>query len=125
MHVVCGVGHGDIKGDNIMFNDDLTLAFIDFGHSEVLGTLIRERIGSPKYQAPEVLRSLPQFKIDKADIYALSSTLFTILFLNFPFNKTSEFSNFNFSYDKFDSTHKSEFFEKHYGNFPAGKERHP
>jgi serine/threonine protein kinase len=73
------VAHGDIKPDNIMFAEDLSLKFIDLGHAALMGTNMKRAIGTPDYKAPEVSRYFP-FLIDKTDIFSLACTLFTIMF---------------------------------------------
>jgi serine/threonine protein kinase len=87
LHTVEGVAHGENKPDNIMFTDAKGLALIDFGQAEKLGTVLNHKIGSPSYQAPEVLLNKPNYVIDQADIYDLGCTLFTVLFLDFPFGE--------------------------------------
>ena len=123
LHTVQGVAHGDIKPDNIMFTDAKGLALIDFGHAEHLGTVLKHKVGSPSYQAPEVLLRRPNYVIDQADIYALGCTLFTVLFLDFPLGKKFDKNDFYFLHDEEDT--KKRFFEEHYAYFPEGKERHP
>jgi serine/threonine protein kinase len=40
------VAHGDIKPDNVMFNELLGLTFIDLGHANPLGTKQNDNIGT-------------------------------------------------------------------------------
>ncbi len=80
------VAHGDLKAENVLLSDDNRLVLIDFGHSEKINAKIAHVIGTHGYQAPEVL-SFAQYGIEQADIYALSVTLFTILFQDVPFGK--------------------------------------
>ena len=107
-----------------MFTDAKGLALIDFGHAEDLGSVLSHKVGTPKYQAPEVLLKSPNYVIDQADIYALGCTLFTVMFLDFPLGEKFSINDFYFLHDEEDT--KNRFFEKHYERFHAeGKERHP
>ena len=106
-----------------MFTDAKGLALIDFGHAELLGTVLNHKVGSPSYQAPEILLTSPNYVIDRADIYALGCTLFTVLFLDFPLGKKFSKNDFYFLHGEEEA--KERFFEEHYRYFPEGKERHP
>jgi len=106
-----------------MFTDAKGLALIDFGHAELLGTVLNHKVGSPSYQAPEILLTSPNYVIDQADIYALGCTLFTVLFLDFPLGKKFSKNDFYFLHGEEEA--KERFFEEHYRYFPEGKERHP
>jgi serine/threonine protein kinase len=106
-----------------MFTDAKGLALIDFGHAELLGTVLNHKVGSPSYQAPEILLTRPNYVIDQADIYALGCTLFTVLFLDFPLGKKFSKNDFYFLHGEEEA--KERFFEEHYRYFPEGKERQP
>lgn len=79
MHTVANVAHGDIKPDNVMFNELLGLTFIDLGHANPLGTKQNDNIGTDIYRAPEI-KAGRRYKIDSTDIYSLACTMFTIMF---------------------------------------------
>ena len=79
LHKVNGFAHGDLKPDNLVLNDENRLVAIDFGHSEKISATIDHEVGTPGYRAPEV-SDYSEFSIERADIYALSVSLFIILF---------------------------------------------
>jgi len=75
--------HLDIKPDNVVFNDDLTLSLIDFAHSEDLNAKVNHPVGTKKLLAPEVRQNMKDgssFDAEKADIFALGISLFMIMF---------------------------------------------
>lgn len=47
LHFNLGMAHMDLKPDNIIIKDDLTLALIDFGHSQPFNEMVSENIGTP------------------------------------------------------------------------------
>ncbi len=89
LHRVDQVGHGDLKPENLVLSDTNRLVLIDFGHTEKIDAQIAHSIGTDGYQAPEVLMGKP-YSIEQADIYALSVTLFIILFQDVPFGKVDQ-----------------------------------
>ena len=48
-----GYAHVDIKPDNFIINDDLTIALIDFGYVQPINKSIDFISGTKKYLAPE------------------------------------------------------------------------
>jgi len=54
LHNVNGLAHLDIKPDNIVINDDLTLAFIDFGHTNSIDQTLDSAVGTDSYMPSEV-----------------------------------------------------------------------
>ena len=55
LHTVDKIAHGDLKPENIMFGEDLSLQLIDLGQAAPMGTIILRRlIATPGYRAPEV-----------------------------------------------------------------------
>ena len=54
MHNVNGLAHLDIKPDNIVINDDFTLGFIDFGHTNCVDAELDIIVGTDSYMPPEV-----------------------------------------------------------------------
>jgi serine/threonine protein kinase len=54
LHNVNGLAHLDIKPDNIIVNDDFSLSFIDFGHTNYVNADLDFRVGTDSYMSPEV-----------------------------------------------------------------------
>lgn len=73
-----------MKPDNLVLSDDYKLVAIDFGHTEKVSAKIAHTVGTRGYKGPEVVPYRP-FSIERSDIYALSVTLFTIMFQDTPF----------------------------------------
>ena len=85
------MGYGELNPIKFKFNDDCLLDLIGFGQAIPLGTLLdeNEKIGTLNYQAPEILTE-GKYLIDKADIYALTCTLITILFFRTVFEYSAK-----------------------------------
>ena len=94
LHQVDKMAHGDVKPDNTMITHDYRLVLIDFGHSEKVKKLIKHRIGTPAYRGPEVPDATcdesEYYAVERAELYALGCTLFTIMFQNIPFKNVGE-----------------------------------
>ena len=77
-----------------MITHDYRLVLIDFGHSEKVKKLIKHRIGTPAYRGPEVPDETcdenEYYAVERAELYALGCTLFTIMFQNIPFKNEGE-----------------------------------
>lgn len=56
MHRKLAFSHNDIKPDNFVFRDDLTLAVIDFGHTSAARRPKWNYAGTDCYNPPELLR---------------------------------------------------------------------
>lgn len=54
MHNVNNLAHLDLKPDNLVITDDLTLAFIDFGHTNRKTAMLDCIVGTDSYMPPEV-----------------------------------------------------------------------
>lgn len=54
LHNVNNLAHLELKPDNFVFNDDLTLALIDFGHASKANEPICQKVGTKAYLPPEV-----------------------------------------------------------------------
>jgi serine/threonine protein kinase len=106
-----GVAHRDIKLDNIMLGERLTLKLIDFGF--VTSTKSEKKsesiVGTIGYMAPELLCNLP-YDAKKVDIFAMGVLLFTMYTGHPPFNSATRTDPFYFKYfvlnpDKFWALH--------------------
>lgn len=80
--------HGDLKLSNIMFGDesDDSLRVIDFGLSQYRldgSPPLTEMVGTPNYQAPEVVSGSYSFE---ADLWSLGVVLFVMVFGFNPFD---------------------------------------
>jgi len=84
------VAHRDIKVENILLDDDLSVSLCDFGfalrfHAGVKST---EWCGSPFTVAPEILQRVP-YSPEAVDVWAMGSVLYTILCGFFPFHAST------------------------------------
>ena len=84
LHQIDIIIYGDVKPDNTMITHDYRLVLIDFGYSENVKKLIKHIIGTPAYRGPEVPDTIydenEYYSIERAKLYALSCTFFTIMF---------------------------------------------
>lgn len=89
MHNVNGLAHLDLKPDNIVILNDLSLALIDFGHTNQMATPVCHTTGTDMYMPPEVRRTLYKAKMyylpEKADAFSLGVCLFILMFQKMPF----------------------------------------
>lgn len=79
-----GLLHGDVKPENILYDDKHRAKLVDFGIASFAGQGNAEGIwGTPYYVAPEKVR---RQRVDaRSDIYSLGATLFHALTLRPPF----------------------------------------
>jgi serine/threonine protein kinase len=98
LHRVIGVSHGDIKLENILFDNRRTrnVKLTDFGLAAYITQhdknnepcLVYRHRGTPAYAAPEVIAHLSAdggYKGDKADIWSSGVVLFVLLCGYMPF----------------------------------------
>jgi len=79
-----GVGHRDVKPDNIMINPQtLHVTLIDFGFAMSTRSSCEDFVGSPIYAAPEVLTFQP-YAVDLADVWSLGVVIFQLCFGAYP-----------------------------------------
>lgn len=92
-----GIGHRDLKLENILINEKNDPILCDFGYSKLMsgkddsGKLV-EFIGTKSYASPEILRHIP-YNGFKSDIFSLGVILFAIVFCSFGFGVASPFDN--------------------------------
>jgi serine/threonine protein kinase len=85
MHSFLKRSHGDIKSDNFVFRDDFTLALIDLAASKQIIEWTQDPTGTEGYSSPDVMkRATRPYSVERADMYALGVTLYTIIFLEMP-----------------------------------------
>ena len=76
------MSHLDIKPENFIINDDLTISFIDFGHAQKIDSKIDSIVETKRYVAPEIsCLNNEDISSEKADIYSLGITLHAIVYL--------------------------------------------
>ncbi len=76
--------HRDIKPDNVMISDDLTVKILDFGLANVCHETedLTTVIGTPYYVAPEVLRG---HYSEECDMWSVGVVLYILLSSRLPF----------------------------------------
>jgi len=82
-----GIGHRDVKLDNILINKNGQIKLIDFGLCTVGDSTTNmqdDRVGSIDYAAPEILLG-KLYNSFKADIFSAGVVLYCLLFGKFPF----------------------------------------
>jgi serine/threonine protein kinase len=85
--------HRDIKPENVLFDKHLELKLADFGLAKTLdSTTVRREgtigAGTPKYQAPECLRSNdPQTGDEASDMYAVGVLIWELYTKQLPYSE--------------------------------------
>jgi serine/threonine protein kinase len=80
-----GIAHGDLKLENIMVDQNLSIKIIDFGLASDISRI--ETRGSEPYLSPETAMNLAR-RGDKCDIWALGVIMFCMCTARMPFDPT-------------------------------------
>lgn len=85
-----GIGHRDIKADNVLLCNGGIAKLADFGYA-ILTLDLRGRVqlcttfcGTPEYAAPEVLRHIP-YNVTVSDCFSLGTLLYLLVTRKLPF----------------------------------------
>jgi len=62
------MAHGDIKPDNLMLTDELSVAFIDFANLKAIDSITNKSTGTSIYNPPEVLYR-EDYNAEKVDMF--------------------------------------------------------
>ena len=78
--------HRDIKLENILLDEKMTIKIIDFGFSIIIPSNKKLNIfcGTPSYMAPEIVNKM-MYNGHATDVWALGILLYVLLHGNFPF----------------------------------------
>ena len=85
-----GHAHLDIKVDNILLDGDLNIKIADFGFALNDHHNVQILRGSSFYRSPEIMRGQIPFDGEKADVFALGCTLYTLLMRAYPFGRGTD-----------------------------------
>jgi serine/threonine protein kinase len=84
-----GLGHGDIKPENIVFDACGNAKLIGFGYCEDRIGTEEDKTGTLHYAAPEMLR-VGAYNTHMADVWALGILLFVMETGKFPFSGNND-----------------------------------
>eukprot|EP00798_Chlamydomonas_sp_ICE-L_P028505 gene28505-31662_t len=92
------VVHGDLKPENVLMGAAGDLKLSDFGCSKVFATgneYLSRCNGTPAFLAPEMMKPNSRYKGQPADIYALGTCLYTLIFGRIPFTAPNLYKLFH------------------------------
>ncbi len=81
------VCHRDVKGENLLLDENLNLKIADFGYSSLRKEELTSQLGTPSYIAPEIAEGR-EYDGAKADIWSAGCILFVMLCGHLPFFHT-------------------------------------
>jgi serine/threonine protein kinase len=84
--------HRDIKLENMLYDSNNNIVLIDFGFATVRkhdAPLLRHKLGSKLYIAPEIVLDLPYTGYD-SDMWAIGVCLYLLVMGNYPFDTDTE-----------------------------------
>ncbi len=90
-HIHCrSILHRDIKLDNLLLDEDMSVKICDFGVSRIIGKcqLIKEQCGTPAYLAPEIIIN-KGYSGYNSDIWSLGIVLYAMLCGTVPYRGNS------------------------------------
>ena len=88
LHTDLGLGHFDLKLENVLIGNDLLPKLCDFGFAGSLKKTFREVVGSASYVAPEVRNRC--YSGPKPDLFSLGVMLFMMYFGRPPWLESSD-----------------------------------
>jgi serine/threonine protein kinase len=83
------VAHRDLKLENILVENDMTVKIIDFGFSVCSDKKLRIFCGTPSYMAPEIILRKDYFG-PPTDMWSFGVLMFAMLAGRFPFKGQTE-----------------------------------
>lgn len=110
-----GIGHRDIKLENILINDDFVLKFTDFGFASFSKENEKQtdQKGTPIYIAPEIILG-EAYDPEKADVFSTGVVLFALCSGRYPFEWAHESDQRYSMFIKKDFETYWKLFEKHH-----------
>jgi [calcium/calmodulin-dependent protein kinase] kinase len=90
------IAHRDIKPQNLLLSDDLTVKLADFGQSHISydAHMSRRTLGTEQFYPPECCGDSDDFDPKPCDVWALGITFYVILYGKMPFECDSPYQLF-------------------------------
>lgn len=86
------IAHRDIKLENIFLDKSVNTKLADFGMQKQFSSdkLLQTQCGTDQYMAPELMGEQIDYDGTKVDIFALGQVLYTMMFANHAFWKSTD-----------------------------------